>query len=69
MVMNIQYTRGLPVDEKAACGVKAANCQKEATQHICFEDGSGVYVCGNCFRERINGGVWITDSAEELILS
>ncbi len=67
MVMNIKYTRGLPVDEKAACGVKLAGCQETASMHVCFEDGGGVYVCGNCFRARINDGAWITDSAEELL--
>ncbi len=68
MVMNIKYTRVLPVDENAVCGVKLTGCQLEAAEHVCFEDGSGVYVCGNCLRGRINEGAWITDSAEELTL-
>ena len=69
-MLTIKYTRELSADESAAaCGVKLDGCQGEASLHVCFEDGSGVYVCRNCFSRRINEGDWITDDAEELLAS
>ena len=68
--MHVKYTRDLSIEEiGAACGVKLDGCQETASQHICFEDGSGAYVCRKCFTRQVNEGEWITDAAEELLAS
>lgn len=70
MYMEVKFTRELSAEESgAACGVKLDGCLGTASIHVCFEDGSGVYVCQNCFNRRVNEGEWITDGAGELLAS
>lgn len=66
MVRIVNYSKELAADERADCAEKLANCKKTAALHVCFEDGSGVYVCQNCFKQRVNDCAWITDDLKLL---
>ncbi|MFA6000489.1 MAG: hypothetical protein WC828_00010 [Thermoleophilia bacterium] len=60
----VKYTSEAPVD---VCNEKLPGCDlKSGTVHVCFEDGSGITVCTNCFNSRLNEGEWITDSCVTL---
>ncbi|MHB9112770.1 MAG: hypothetical protein ACYC4D_09135 [Thermoleophilia bacterium] len=61
MQRTIKYTSEAPT---AVCNEKLPSCDvKSETVHVCFEDGSGVNVCRNCFNHRLNEGKWTTDSS------
>jgi hypothetical protein len=61
-VKTIKYESEV-IGSSAECGVKTDACDGAELVHVCFDDGSGVTVCAQCFDNRINGGYWITDSA------
>ena len=50
-------------DDGALCSENGADCETRAGLHVCFEDGSGAYLCQKCFHGRLNRGDWSTDSA------
>ncbi|MHB1325881.1 MAG: hypothetical protein ACYC0L_06715 [Thermoleophilia bacterium] len=60
MPRTVKYTSEAPT---AVCKEKLSGCDaKSETVHVCFEDGSGVTVCRNCFDQLLNEGKWISDS-------
>jgi len=60
MPRTVKYTSEAPT---AVCKEKLPGCDaKSETVHVCFEDGSGVTVCRNCFDQLLNEGKWISDS-------
>ncbi|MHB1412597.1 MAG: hypothetical protein ACYCXE_04495 [Thermoleophilia bacterium] len=69
MVKIVKYSKELAPDEQAACAEKLANCEKTATLHVCFEDGSGAYVCKRCFARRVDECTWITDDLKMMLAS
>lgn len=69
MVKDIKFTQDVGSDCTAVCSEKQENCTTKADIHVCFEDGSGRWVCRKCFDQRVNEGAWITDAAEHLLAS
>lgn len=68
MTKVVKY-EGKLVETGATCAEKMPGCEKKAEIHVCFEDGSGEYVCKSCFEANANKGKWITDSTEILLAS
>jgi hypothetical protein len=66
MVKTILYTTVLSDSGESGCDEKLQKCEATSHYHVCFDDGSGEYVCQSCFTQRANGGYWITDSTEVL---
>lgn len=64
-VKTIKYESEV-LDRGTTCTVQTDECDGRDMLHVCFDDGSGAYVCTSCFEKRINDGFWITDSAEHL---
>lgn len=69
MVRNVKFTQEVDAGCTAECSEKLATCKTRADIHVCFEDGSGKWVCRKCFDQRVNDGDWITDAAEHLLAS
>ncbi|MFA5802138.1 MAG: hypothetical protein WC911_06630 [Thermoleophilia bacterium] len=60
MPRTVKYTSDTSV---AVCKEHLPGCDPESgTVHVCFEDGSGITTCRNCFDARVNEGEWTTDS-------
>ena len=55
-------------DDGVTCREGGADCESHAGMHVCFEDGSGAYLCQKCFQGHLNRGDWSTDSAVRLAL-
>ena len=69
MVRIVKYSQKLSPDDRAGCSEKLANCEQTAAVHVCFEDGSGAFVCRRCFTQRVNDCTWITDDLKMLLAS
>ena len=67
MVKVIKYISEVPAGSASECSEKLAGCNIFAgSVHVCFEDGSGVTVCKNCFESLHDTGSWITDATVRL---
>lgn len=66
MVKVIKYISEVPASA-ARCDEGLEGCNVFAgSVHVCFEDGTGVTLCKNCFEKRCDEGVWITDATVRL---
>ncbi len=67
MQITIRYTSEVPASDNPECSEKLPNCDVESgAVRVCFEDGSGVTVCKNCFNQLLDEGMWVTDSTIRL---
>lgn len=62
----VKYTSVVPVSDEAECSERLPGCTGKASLHVCFEDGSGLYVCQSCFERRLDECTWSTDSTIKL---
>ncbi len=69
MLKVVKYVYEVEPGVGAECSEKLIGREREAGIHVCFEDGSGAYVCKECFERRVNDGAWSTDSTETLLAS
>ncbi len=67
MVKVVKYTSEVPAGSGTVCKEGLEGCNIFAgSVHVCFEDGSGVTVCKECFAKNLNEGVWTCDSTVRL---
>ncbi len=69
MYREVKYSSEVGENCSARCSEQLPGCETTVSYHVCFDDGSGEFVCRKCFDQRVNEGEWVTDATELVLAS